>query len=484
MPCIGAARLRGALTLAAAVAALSCAVNPATGSRELSFVSEAREIQMGRSSTKDVAASIGIYADSNLERWMQAFGAELAARSERPALPWSFQIVDDPAVNAFALPGGFIYVTRGILAHLNSDAELAGVVGHEIGHVTARHAVRRLTKQQLATFGLVAGAIARPDLARYSDLASSALGIVFLKYSRDDERQADDLGLRYVRRAGYDARQMPNVFEVLERVSATAGGGRVPEWLATHPNPGNRRERISAALQALPPESLGTRLNRDGYLRRLEGLVFGADPRQGYVKGSRFLHPALRFQMVFPDGWTTSNQRQAVIAMPAAKDAMVELTVANERTAELAMRAFLSQGDIVSGVPSAMRVNGLPAVSAGFAAGTESGTLRGLVVCLEYEQLVYRLTAYAPPLAWLSYESAAQRAVGSFAPLSDSVALRVQPQRLSIIIWPRRASIGQLSEERASPVPPATLALLNQVEVDTPIAAGALIKWVVGQAAP
>src|SRR5207249_7583393 len=175
------------LIMLAAVAA--CAVNPATGSRQLMLISESQEIAMGRDYDKQVAASIGLYADSGLQRYIQQFGARLAATSERPNLPWSFHVVDDPVVNAFALPGGFIYVTRGILAHLNSEAELAGVVGHEIGHVTARHTASRITKQQLAQVGLVVGSIASPQLERYAGLASSALNVLFLKYSRDDESQ-------------------------------------------------------------------------------------------------------------------------------------------------------------------------------------------------------------------------------------------------------------------------------------------------------
>src|SRR3989442_701456 len=157
--------------------------------------------------------------NAGLRRYIQQFGARLAATSERPNLPWSFRVVDDPVVNAFALPGGFIYVTRGILAHLNSEAELAGVVGHEIGHVTARHSASQMTKQQLAHVGLVVGSIASPDFGRYAGLASQALGVLFLKYSRDNERQADDLGLRYMRRVNFDPREMPHVFEMLTRVS-------------------------------------------------------------------------------------------------------------------------------------------------------------------------------------------------------------------------------------------------------------------------
>src|SRR5213595_4027039 len=192
----GAARL----ALLAGLGAGACAVNPATGSRQLMLISESQEIAMGRDYDRQVGASIGLYPDSGLQRYLQQFGTRLAATSERPNLPWTFRVVDDPVVNAFALPGGFIYVTRGIFAHLNSEAELAGVVGHEIGHVTARHSVSQLSKQQLAQLGLAVGSIASPELGRYAGLAGQAFGVLFLKYSRDNESQADDLGLRYMRR--------------------------------------------------------------------------------------------------------------------------------------------------------------------------------------------------------------------------------------------------------------------------------------------
>src|SRR5256712_151240 len=292
---------RARLTVLATLAA-ACASNPATGSRQLMLVSESQEIALGRDYDQQVAASIGIYPDSELQRYIQQFGARLAASSERPNLPWSFRVVDDPVVNAFALPGGFIYVTRGILAHLNSEAELAGVVGHEIGHVTARHSANQMTKQQLAQVGLVVGTIASPEFGRYSGLAGQALGVLFLKYSRDNERQADDLGLRYMRRVNYDPREMPHVFEMLARVSQAQGGGRVPEWLATHPDPENRRGRIEQEIAALPQNFTGVAVNRDIYLRRLDGLVYGSNPREGYFKENQFFHPQLRFRMTFPAG--------------------------------------------------------------------------------------------------------------------------------------------------------------------------------------
>jgi len=468
--------------LAACTAA--CATNPATGAKQLSLVSESQEIQMGREYDREVTASIGLYPDSALQRYVQQFGSRLAATSERPGLPWSFHVVDDPVVNAFALPGGFIYVTRGILAHLNSEAELAGVVGHEIGHVTARHTASRITKQQLAQVGLVVGSIASPQLERYAGLASSALNVLFLKYSRDDESQADHLGLRYMRRGNYDPREMPNVFRMLDRVSAAQSGGRIPEWLATHPNPEHRRERIEQEIAALPQSFAGTVVNQDSYVRRLDGLVFGDNPRDGYFKGREFIHPDLRFRLTFPDGWATSNGKQAVVAVSPQKDAAVELELAKETSAEAAARAFFSQRGVTADYPARTRVNGLPAVGAPFVATTEGGTLTGTALFVEHGGAVFRLVGYAAEAGWPTYRAAADWALRSFAPLTDSAALNVQPLRVAIVKLERRATIEALAHERPSPVPVATLALINQVEPQTPLESGRLVKWVVGHPAP
>ncbi len=472
------------LALLLGAAAAGCAVNPATGGRQLSLISESREISLGREYDKDVAASMGLYADSGMQRWIQQFGARLAATSERPNLPWTFRVVDDPVVNAFALPGGFIYVTRGILAHLNSEAELAGVVGHEIGHVTARHSASQMSKQQLAQIGLAVGSIASPEFGRYAGVASAGLGVLFLKFSRDDESQADHLGLRYMRRAAYDPREMPHVFEMLTRVSEAQPGGRVPEWLATHPNPENRRERIEQEIAALPRDSAGSTVNRDSYLQRLDGLVFGTNPREGYFKGSQFYHPDLRFRMTFPEGWTTSNGKQAVSALSQEKDAVIELSLAKQPTADAAAQAFLTQKSVSGSYPSRITVGGLPAVSAPFSAVTESGTLRGSLVCVEYDRAVYRLIAYASDARWPAYRGAAEGALLSFGRLTDPAILNVQPQRVDIVTLSKRMTIATLARERPSPASAATLALVNQVEPDTPLEAGRLVKWVVGPALP
>jgi predicted Zn-dependent protease len=481
MSCHMPARTAGVLMLLAGLAASGCVRNPATGQNQVMLVSESQEIQMGQQYDREVVASIGLYPDSAWQRYIQQLGTRLAAAGERPNLPWTFRVVDDPVVNAFALPGGFIYVTRGLLAHLNSEAELASVVGHEIGHVTARHTVSQMSNQQLAGLGLALGSIVSSGVGRYADLANSALGVLFLKYSRDDERQADDLGLRYVRRANWDPREMPGVFRMLERVSAAQGEGRLPEWLATHPSPENRREHIAQQIAALPQDFAGTVVNRDPYLRRLDRQVFGDNPREGYFQGSQFSHPDLRFRLTFPDGWTTHNGKQAVVAVSPGKDAVVELSSAAGTSADAASRTFLAQQGITGGSTSRANLSGLRAVSTPFTAATESGPLRGTVLFVEHGGGVFGLVGYAPEARWLTHQVVAERAMRSFQPLTDPAALNQQPHRLDIVRLDRRTTIEALIRQRSSPAPAATLALINQVELQSPLEAGRLIKWVVGQ---
>jgi len=472
--------IRAILPLVVGLTASDCAVNPATGSNELMLVSEAQEIEMGRQADAAVAQSIGLYADAGWQRYIQQFGARIAATSERPNLPWTFRVVDDAAVNAFAVPGGFVYVTRGLLAHLTSEAELASVVGHEIGHVTARHTAAAMSKQQLIGLGLAVGSMANKQVAKYAGAANQALGILYLKFSRDNESQADQLGLRYMRRAGYDPRQMPEVFVMLDRLGAAEGGSRLPTWLETHPSPANRVAAINRQIAALPQDFSGTSVNRDSYQRLLDGLVFGINPRQGYFTGSQFYHPDLRFQIAFPQGWALNNGAQAVVAVSPAKDAAIELAQAAEPSADAAARAFLSQQGITSGSSARVTLNGgLSGVSAPFAAAADGGALRGTVLFVEYGGAVYGIVAYAPEARWANYQAAAEGSERSFRSLTDPAALNVQPDHVDIVTLNGGTTIEQMARVRTSPVAASLLALINQVGLQTPFASGRLVKWVI-----
>ena len=460
-----------------------CAVNPATGKREFMLVSEGQELQMGAAYDSQVVASIGLYNDPALQTYVVDLGKKLAATSERPNLPWTFRVVDDPSVNAFAIPGGHVYITRGILAHMANEAELAAVMGHEIGHVTARHTAQQMTQQQLAGLGLAIGTIASSRIAQYAGQASQALQVLFLKFSRDDENQADQLGIRYSSRANYDSRQMINVMQMLDRVQAQSGS-KLPEWLATHPDPGNRIQHINAILSSTQANFAGATVNRDAYQRRIDGMIFGMNPREGFFKGSEFYHPDLKFRLAFPGEWQTANTKQTVGAQSPQQDAIIELKLAPGSSAEQAARAFLSEQGVQAGTLTRATVSGLTASTAPFTVTTEGGTLRGNAVFIEYGSNVYRILAYGTEATWANNQEAARRALSSFAPLTDPALLNVQPQRISLYTLDRRTTITELARQRRSPVPVASLALINQVEENTPLEPGRVVKWVVGQPLP
>lgn len=469
------------LALVAVVAA--CTVNPATGERELTLISEAQEIQMGRDADPQVTASIGLVEDPELQAYVSSLGQRLAAASERPDLPWSFKVVDDPAVNAFAIPGGFIYLTRGILAHFDSEAELASVLGHEIGHVTARHTVTQMSRQQLQQLGLGLGMIFSETVRDYGGLAVAGLQVLNLSYSRGDESESDMLGLRYITRLDYDPDAMIGVFEMLADVGG-GGGGRVPEWQLTHPYPENReadiRERI--ASEQLPTD--GT-VGRDVYLDQIDGLVYGEDPRQGFFQGARFLHPELEFELTFPSGWTTVNQRSVVGAIAPEEDGVLVLEVADEAESPVSeLQAFLAQEGVRGG---SIRQDGSGAVErarANFEVTLEEGTLSGEVAFVAYGGLVYRLLGYSTQARWGAYANSVSLAISSFRPVTDPVILGVQPWRIDIVTLPAAMSLASYAAQNSGPVDVEDLARLNGRDAAAVLNAGTRIKRVVGEPRP
>jgi predicted Zn-dependent protease len=459
-----------------------CAVNPATGERHFSLVSESQEIQMGKESDAQIVASLGLYDDPVMSKYVEGIGMRLAAISERPNLPWTFRVIDDPVVNAFALPGGFIYVTRGILAHLNNEAELAGVMGHEVGHVTAQHSVNRIATQQITQIGLGIGMVLKPELQQYGQLIGQGLGLMFLKFSRDDESQADALGVRYSYRIGDDPRQLLGVMTMLDRVTQ-AGGQRIPEWLATHPDPGNRKENIQANLDTVRGGFAGRTAGTDNFLKRIDGLVYGPNPRDGFFRGATFYQPDLKFTFTFPAGWQTANQRQAVQAVSQSKDAVIQVSLSDKKTAAEAYKAFALQKGFTAEPGKPEQLRGLNFLGGGFSAAGDQGTMRGTVSFVEYNGAVYQIISYSTNAAWNGYRQTVQQAVGTFDRLADQKALAAQPMRIKVVRLEKQMTLIQFNQLYPSPVSIETLAIINQVDANRPIAAGQMVKRIIGEKA-
>ncbi|HEY7026559.1 MAG TPA: M48 family metalloprotease [Gemmatimonadales bacterium] len=463
--------LLGSLTLA------TCATNPATGKKELSFTSESQEIQIGKENAAAVKQQMGVYNDPKVQNYVSTIGKRLASETERPNLPWEFTVMDDPVVNAFALPGGYIFITRGILTHMNSEAEMATVVGHEIGHVTARHSVQQMTRQQIAQVGLMAGAIASKEVASHINDLSQGLGVLFLKYGRDAESQADALGFKYALNDGYDVRKMVDMFQILERVS---GGSKIPEWQSTHPDPGNRIEATEARLSKVTKPLDGTRVNRDEFLAIIDGMVFGDDPRKGYFEGGTFIHPGLAFALDFPSDWATQNTDQAVGAISPNKDAILELTAAGTDTPEAAIQKFLANEKIQAGQPRKVTIQGNPAATAEFTAQTDNGQLHGIATFISYNGVTFRYLGYTSENTFSNYAPVFQKSIGSFRKLTDPKALNVQPARVKVETVPKDMTLAEYYKQFPSSIPIEQVAIINGMQTDTRLEAGQKIKRVVG----
>ncbi len=462
--------------------ALSCATNPATGKSQIMLVSESQEIEIGRQEAAKVVKSMPSVGGEP-EALVRRIGMAMAAKSERPNLPWEFHLLDDETVNAFALPGGFIFITRGIMTYMNNEAELASVIGHEIGHVTGRHSAQQMTNAQLGQVGLVAGMILSPTVREMGGALTQGMQLLFLKFGRDDESEADVLGFRYMSNDGYDTRAAASMFETLERTSGS-GSERLPEWQSTHPDPENRVRnalRRVDSVEARGQDLSGSTLNADSYMRMLDGMVFGTDPvKQGYVRNGVFYHPELRMQFAFPEGWRTQNRPEGVIAVSPQQDAAMQFAgAAGAGQAQEAAQKFFGQQGLQTANLNTSSINGLPAASGDFRAQLQDGrTVDGTASFIELGNTTYMFMGYGKQGTSLDPMKSAIR---SFKPLTDRRFIDVSPARNAVVKVPRDMTVEQFARQYPSSIPVQQLAVINGVDSTTSILkAGRLAKRVVG----
>ncbi|WP_239022775.1 M48 family metalloprotease [Pontibacter mangrovi] len=458
----------------------SCATNPVTGKKDIVLMSEEQEIALGAQSDPAVVAQFGLYDNKQLQQFIQSKGQAMAAVSHRPGLKYEFKIVDSPVINAFALPGGYVYFTRGIMAHFNNEAQFAGVLGHEIGHIAARHSVQQQSKATLAQVGLIAGMVISPELAQLGDAASQALGLLFLKFSRDDERESDELGVEYATKIGYDASEMADFFLTLQRKQQDSGS-TIPDFMSTHPNPAERYTTVhELAAQWKKKENLTTaKVNRNEYLRMIDGLVYGDDPRQGFVENSTFYHPDLKFKFPVPTGWNHMNSPQVFQMAPKDGGAIMNLTLVPGETLEQAAQQML-QGYKLQPVESqSITVNGLPALAIVADQQQEQQTVRTLTYLIRYNNNNYSLMGITTAQSFNNYFQAFKTTMDNFSVLSDPDKLNRQPERIKVVSVQQSATLGQvLQKYNVKNDRLEELAVLNGMELKDPVERGTLIKTI------
>ncbi|KAF0239047.1 MAG: peptidase M48 [Prolixibacteraceae bacterium] len=463
----------------------SCAVNPVTGKKQLMLMTEAQEVELGAQYDPRVISTFGEYQNQELLTFMREKGTEMGKISHRPNLQYHFKILDSPVINAFAVPGGYIYFTRGILAKFNNEAELIGVLGHEMGHITARHTANQQSKQQLGQVLLMGGMIASKEFSQFAGYAMQGMELLFLKFSRDNEREADRLGVEYSSKISYDAKKMADFFNVLNKMSMGSEHNGVPTFLSTHPDPGDRYNAVKSQA-AQWQDSLNYtnwKVNGDSYLRMVDGMVYGEDPRQGFVEANVFYHPDMKFKYPIPGGWQLQNSPMQVQMAPKDGSAMIVFMMARQKTLEEAAQKNLA--DLKLDVLDSKRttVNGFPAIAAvsqQVSQNRQTGAQQVFKVMsylIQDNNSIYIFHGVSDDANFNNYFRIFESTMANFSRLTDPAKLNVKPKRIKIVQAPAAGTLSQTFKNlKISDGQMKELALLNNIELTDQIAKGKLVK--------
>ncbi|MBB4602849.1 putative Zn-dependent protease [Hymenobacter luteus] len=434
-----------------------------------------------------VIAQFGLLDNAKLQSYIDQKGMQMGRISDRPADVKGFTVVDSPIINAFATPDGHVYFTRGILAHFNNEAQFSGVLGHEIGHITARHGQKQQTRSTIANGALILGSILSKRVASIAQPASQVVGLGLLKYGRDDENESDKLGVKYSSKIGYDPASMADFFLTLARTEQSSGAATVPTFLSSHPNSADRYTNVKKlAQQAEQQAGRQLAVNRDQYLRLIDGLAYGDNPREGYVENSVFYHPDLKFQFPIPTGWKSQNSpSQFQMAEPNGK-AVIVLLPAGNGALDAAAQSLAEQLKLQNAQASRTTINGFSAIAIqgdqvgqDQRTGQQGITARTLTYIIQDGQSLYAFVGLTSPNDFSTYAPQFQRTAQNYRRLTDAAKLNKQPERIRI----KTAKAGQTlaSALAANGIPSKRyeeMAILNGMKTTDKMTAGMLFKVV------
>ena len=479
------------LLLAVSMGLGSCTTNPATGESMFNLMSSQEEQKVGGEEHPKLVQSFGgEITDPELAHYVGSVGSLLVKTSEMPDTKFTFTVLDSDIVNAFALPGGYVHITRGLMALANDEAELAGVLGHEIGHVTAHHSAQLYTRSVFAQI-LATGIGIATGSSALGQVATQGADVYLKSYSRENEYDADSLGVRYLGRAGYDPKAMAGFLNSLEahsRLEAELAGrppGSVDQFdiTATHPLTTDRIQRAVAEANAGRPSG-PTDDGREAYLRKINGLIYGNSPDQGYARGTRFAHPKMRFEFRVPDGFQLSNQPTAVIARNPNGATIAFDEIAQSRN--LSPRAYLDRVNVRLSDVEEITINGFPAVTAAARIQASNGPrdVRLVVIRFNSEHL-FRFVFLTPPQITPSAEDGLKRTTYSFRGLSAAEAAALKPLRLRILRVRPGDTIASLAARMALPDRrEERFRVLNGLMATDSLPSGGLVKIVVDTDVP
>ncbi|MEQ8440439.1 MAG: M48 family metalloprotease [Alphaproteobacteria bacterium] len=479
--------LRAGVIGGAAAGLAGCvSTNRATGQSQLTgFSSLEDDIALGRREHPNLVAQFGgEYDNPRLQSYIDRMGTELAQYAEYQEFSYTFTIVNSWIINAFALPGGFCYVSRGLIALASNEAELAGVISHEIGHVNARHTAQRIAQAQLAQ-GLLLGAVIATGQSAVGQMGGQLAGMVLRSYSREQELEADSLGIRYMSRAGYNPEAMVAFLDTMRDHSQIEAEkrGLPPESvderniMATHPRTIERVQQASVrAAELVQP---GQVINRERYLTHIDGMLYGDDPDQGIVRGTEFTHGPLRFYFKVPDGFTINNGASEVVATKRDTEAAVVFDMDDMESGDV--YTYLVRewaGNVQMNDVGRIDINGIPAATG--ATRIQGMDYRAIAIQGDGNK-VFRFRFITNPNITSSYNVAFRETTYSFRRLTEAEAARIEPHRLIVVpIQP-----GDTVESLSANFPEgnfsqAAFRVINDLRPGDPLPNSGEVKVVVG----
>jgi predicted Zn-dependent protease len=363
---------------------------------------------------------------------------------------------------------------------MNSEAELASVLGHEIGHVTARHSASQMSKQQLASMGLGVASVISPTAAQFAGVAEQGLGLLMLKYGRDDETQADKLGYRYMTKTSWDPREAVKMFQMLQRTGGGDKEGRPPSWMSTHPDPGDRAQRASARLKELANTNLDSmRRNREAFMRAIDGLSYGEDPRDGFFRGSTFYHPGLALQLTFPEGWQTANQPQVLAAREPEGKALVQVTAAKGASPDEALKSFFSNQGFANVQEVQVQTSATPARSAVFDAQAQQGVVQGVTTVLTLKGRMFQVLSVGGQGSLQAVGGIHRQVIASFKEVTDPAILNIRAPQVKVVQLQKAMTAEEFYAQYPSVLPMDQVLIINGLERGAQLKQGDLLKQVV-----
>jgi predicted Zn-dependent protease len=461
----------------------------ATGSSEVFLQSVEKDVEQGRETAKLVEVEMGIANDPRLTDYLQRVGIRIAKANPDQRFEYNFQILDQFEPNAFALPGGWVFVSRGLLALTENEDELANVLGHEVVHVSNRHSARQQSKALLPTLlsvpGAIVGGVISQDLGNLINMPVYLMGGAYLAaHSRQDEYEADQLGQVIAAGAGYDPGALAPILSKIEAFAELqTGEQRMPGFFDTHPSTPNRTQRITddatqIAWQPLP----GIAERRTGYLRNLDGLLVGANPEEGVFLGRNFLHPVLDLSVQFPKGWKTINTRQAVFAVTEKQDAALAFGIEGKGTdpqqpADKYRQGLKKQYGVEPTRAEKVSVGGLPAYLLTY---TDTSAKEPMCLCflwIAYREAIYRFVGFGPQ----GYHELLRETAFSFRPMTPKEKASITETRLRIATARSGETLTALSKRTGNQWDDKTTAVVNGLEPDRRLKKGQLVKVAVRQ---